>query len=31
VLTFLCALIPALLVVAFASWRMKSEKYVLGV
>lgn len=31
VLTFLCSLIPALLVVAFASWRMKSEKYVLGV
>jgi sodium transport system permease protein len=31
VLTFLCSLIPALLIVAFASWRMKSEKYVLGV
>ena len=31
VLTFLCALLPALLVVAFASWRMNSEKYVLGV
>lgn len=31
VLTFLCALVPALLVAAFASWRMKSEKYVLGV
>jgi sodium transport system permease protein len=31
VLTFSCALLPALLVVAFASWRMKSEKYVLGV
>lgn len=31
VATFLCSLIPALLVVAFASWRMKSEKYVLGV
>lgn len=30
-LTFLCSFIPALLVVAFASWRMKSEKYVLGV
>ena len=31
VLTFLCALLPALLVAAFASWRMNSEKYVLGV
>ena len=31
VLTFLCSLIPALLLVAFASWRMKSEKYVLAV
>lgn len=31
VLTFLSALIPALLVVAFASWRMKSERYVLAV
>lgn len=31
VLTFLCSLIPALLVAGFASWRMKSEKYVLGV
>lgn len=30
-LTFLCALVPALLIAAFASWRMKSEKYVLGV
>jgi len=30
-LTFLCSLLPALLIVAFASWRMKSEKYVLGV
>ncbi|MEH6436317.1 ABC transporter permease [Massilia sp. DD77] len=30
-LTFLCSLIPALAVVAFASWRMKSEKYVLSV
>ncbi len=30
-LTFLCSLVPALLIVAFASWRMKSEKYVLGV
>jgi sodium transport system permease protein len=30
-LTFLCSAIPALLIVAFASWRMKSERYVLGV
>lgn len=30
-MTFLCALLPALAVVAFASWRMKSERYVLGV
>jgi sodium transport system permease protein len=30
-LTFLCSLVPALLIVAFASWRMKSEQYVLGV
>ncbi|MDN4037473.1 ABC transporter permease [Massilia sp. YIM B02443] len=31
VLTFFSSLIPALLVVAFASWRMKSERYVLAV
>ena len=31
VLTFLSSLLPALLVVAFAAWRMKSEKYVLAV
>jgi sodium transport system permease protein len=31
VLTFLCAAIPALLIMAFASWRMKSERYVLAV
>jgi len=31
VLTFFCSLIPALLLVAFASWRMKSETYVLAV
>lgn len=30
-LTFLCAAIPAILVVAVASWRMKSERYVLAV
>ena len=30
-LTFLCSLLPALAVVAIASWRMKSEKYVLSV
>ncbi|OON64446.1 hypothetical protein B0920_14290 [Massilia sp. KIM] len=30
-LTFLCSLVPALLIVAFASWRMKSERYVLSV
>ncbi|CAN7571710.1 ABC transporter permease [Massilia sp. LjRoot122] len=30
-LTFLCSAIPALLLAAFASWRMKSERYVLGV
>jgi sodium transport system permease protein len=30
-LTFLCSAIPALLIVAFASWRMKSERYVLAV
>ncbi len=30
-LTFLCSAIPALLLMAFASWRMKSERYVLGV
>jgi sodium transport system permease protein len=31
VLTFLSSAIPALAVVAFASWRMKSERYVLAV
>ncbi|WP_020655836.1 ABC transporter permease [Massilia niastensis] len=31
VLTFLSSAIPALLVAAFASWRMKSERYVLAV
>lgn len=31
VLTFLSSLVPALLVVAFAGWRMKSERYVLAV
>jgi sodium transport system permease protein len=31
VLTFFSSLVPALLVVAFASWRMKSERYVLAV
>jgi sodium transport system permease protein len=31
VLTFLCSAIPALLIMAFASWRMKSERYVLAV
>jgi len=31
VLTFFSSLIPALLVVAFSSWRMKSERYVLAV
>jgi sodium transport system permease protein len=30
-LTFLCSAIPALAVVAIASWRMKSERYVLAV
>jgi len=30
-LTFLCSAIPALLLVAYASWRMKSERYVLAV
>ena len=30
-LTFLCSLVPALAVIAFAAWRMKSEKYVLSV
>ena len=30
-LTFLCSAVPALLIVAFASWRMKSERYVLAV
>jgi sodium transport system permease protein len=31
VMTFFSSLLPALLVVAFASWRMKSERYVLAV
>lgn len=31
VLTFLSSLIPALAIVAFAAWRMKSERYVLAV
>jgi len=31
VLTFFSSLVPALLVIAFASWRMKSERYVLAV
>ena len=31
VLTFFSSLLPALLVIAFASWRMKSERYVLAV
>ena len=31
VMTLLCSLLPALAIVAFASWRMKSERYVLGV
>jgi sodium transport system permease protein len=31
VLTFACSAVAALLVVAFASWRMKSERYVLAV
>lgn len=30
-LTFLCSAVAALLAVAFASWRMKSERYVLAV
>jgi sodium transport system permease protein len=30
-LTFLCSAIPALLLAAFASWRMKTERYVLAV
>lgn len=30
-LTLLCSAIPALLLAAFASWRMKSERYVLSV
>jgi sodium transport system permease protein len=30
-LTFLSSALPALAVVAFASWRMKSERYVLAV
>jgi sodium transport system permease protein len=30
-LTFLCSAVPALLIIAFASWRMKSERYVLAV
>ncbi len=30
-LTFLSSLVPAMAIVAFASWRMKSERYVLAV
>jgi sodium transport system permease protein len=30
-LTFLSAMLPALALMAFASWRMRSERYVLGV
>ncbi len=30
-MTFLCSAVPAVLVVAYASWRMKSERYVLAV
>jgi sodium transport system permease protein len=30
-LTFLSSLLPALAIIAFASWRMKSERYVLAV
>lgn len=30
-MTFLCAAIPAVLIIAFSSWRMKSERYVLAV
>jgi sodium transport system permease protein len=30
-LTFFCSLAAALAAVAFASWRMKSERYVLAV
>jgi sodium transport system permease protein len=31
VLTFACSMLPALAAVGFASWRMKSERYVLAV
>jgi sodium transport system permease protein len=31
VLTFLSSMLPALAAAAFASWRMKSERYVLAV
>ncbi len=31
VLTFLSSMLPALAIIGFASWRMKSERYVLGV
>jgi sodium transport system permease protein len=31
VLTFLSAMLPALAAAAFATWRMKSERYVLAV
>jgi sodium transport system permease protein len=31
ILTFLSAMLPALAVIGFASWRMKSERYVLAV
>ncbi|RZA35979.1 MAG: ABC transporter permease [Lysobacteraceae bacterium] len=30
-LTFLCSAVPAALIIAYSSWRMKSERYVLGV
>jgi sodium transport system permease protein len=30
-LTILSSLLPALAIIAFASWRMKSERYVLAV
>jgi len=31
VMTFLCSALPALLIIGYASWRMKSERYVLAV
>ncbi len=30
VMTIVCSLLPALAIMAFASWRMRSERYVLG-